>query len=83
MSQRTGKLKMRHKPLNPRDDLDRLHVSRKERGRGLASIEDNIDISVRRVKDYIKKNKESLITVTRIKTDNTKINRTSIIIKQN
>ena len=28
-----------HKALHPRDDIDRLYVSRNERGGGLASIE--------------------------------------------
>ena len=32
-----------HKALHPRDDVDRLYVSRKEGGRGLASIEDSVD----------------------------------------
>ena len=31
------------KAFNPRDVIDRLYVSRKEGGRGLASIEDSID----------------------------------------
>ncbi len=40
MDQRTRKLMTMHKALHPRDDVDRLIVSRKERGRGLASIEE-------------------------------------------
>ena len=48
MDQRTRKL---HKALHPRDDIDRLYVSRREGGRGLASIEDGIDV----VEDYIEK----------------------------
>ena len=40
MDQRTRKLMTMHKALHPRDDIDRLCVSRKEGGRGLASIED-------------------------------------------
>ena len=43
MDQRTRKLMTMHKALHPRDDIDRLYVSKKEWGRGLASIEDNID----------------------------------------
>ena len=35
-----------HKALHPRDDLDRLYVSRKEGGRGLACIEDSVDASI-------------------------------------
>ena len=34
MDQRTRKLKTMHKALHPRDDTDRLYVSRKEGGRG-------------------------------------------------
>ena len=37
------KLMTMNKVLNPRDDIDRLYVSRKEGGRGLASIEDSVD----------------------------------------
>ena len=35
-----------HKALHLRDDVDRLYVSRKERGRGFASIEDSVDASI-------------------------------------
>ena len=45
MDQRTRKPRTMHKTLHPRDDVDRLYVSRKERGRGLASIEDSVDDS--------------------------------------
>ena len=50
-----------HKALHPWDDIDRLYVSRKE-GRRLASIEDSVDTSKRRLEDDIKKSKEKLIT---------------------
>ena len=43
MDQRTIKLMTMQKALHPRDDIDRLYVSRKEGGKGLASIEDNVD----------------------------------------
>ena len=33
-----------HKALHPRDDVDRLYLSRKEGGRGIASIEDSVDV---------------------------------------
>ena len=51
MDQRIRKLMMMHKALHPRDDID--NVSRKEGGRGLTSIEDNIYTSIRRFKDSI------------------------------
>ena len=44
-----------HKVLYPRDDVDRLYVSRKEGGREHARIEDSVDISIQRLEDYIEK----------------------------
>ena len=38
-----------HKGLHPRDNIDRLYVSRKEGGRGHARIEDSIDARNRRI----------------------------------
>ena len=66
-----------HKALHPRDDVDRLYVSRKEEGRGLASIEDSVDTTalktamIQRLEDYIEKHERGLITATRNDTDNT------------
>ena len=48
-----------HKALNPKNILDRQYVTRKEGGRGLASIEDCVDASIRGLEDYIKKSKEN------------------------
>ena len=62
MDQRTRKLMTMHKALHPRDDVDRLYVSRKEGGRGLASIEDSVDASIQRLEGYIRKNDGGLIT---------------------
>ena len=61
----------RHKALHPRDDVDRLYVSRKEGGRGLFSIEDTVDASIQRLQDYIEKHERGLITTVRVDTDNT------------
>ena len=71
MDQRTRKLMTMHKALHPRDDGDRLYVSRKQGGRGLASIEDTVDASVQRLEDYIEKLERGLITTIRVNTDNT------------
>ena len=60
-----------HKALHPRDDVDRLEISRKEVGRGLASIEDPVDASIQRLEDYIEKHEWGLITTIRNDTDNT------------
>ena len=71
-----------HKALHPRDDVDRLYVSRKEGGRGLASIEDSVDASIQRLEDYIQKQDGALITAIRNDTDNTMDNRMTITRKQ-
>ena len=81
MDQRTRKLMTMHKALHPRDDVDRLYVSRKEGGRGLTSIEDSVDASIR-LEDYIEKRGGRLITATKSNTDNTMISRTTITRKQ-
>ena len=67
-----------HKALHPRDDVDRLYVSRKEGGRGFASI----DTSIQRLEDYIQKHDGGLITAIRNDTDNTMDNRMTITRKQ-
>ena len=71
MDQRTRKLMTMHKALHPRNDVDRLYVSRKEGGRELASIEDGVDSSIQRFEDYIEKYERGLITTIRNDTDNT------------
>ena len=61
-----------HKALNPRDDVERLYVSKKEGRNGLARNEDSIDASIQRLEDYIEKCGERLITASKNNTDNTK-----------
>ena len=82
MDQRTRKLMTMHKALHPWDDVDRLYVSRKEGGRGLASIEDSVGGLIRRLEDYIEKHKQGLITAIRNDTDITIDNRMTITRKQ-
>ena len=60
-----------HKALHPRDDDDRLYVSRKEGERGHASIEDSVDPLIQRLEGYIEKHERGLITAIRNDTDNT------------
>ena len=60
-----------HKALHPRDDVDRLYVSRKEGKSGLASIEDTVDASIQWLKEYIEKHERGLITAIRNDIDNT------------
>ena len=82
MNQRTRKLMTMHKALHPRDDVDRLFVSRKEGGRGLASIEDSFDASIQRLEDDIGIYEGELITAIRNDNDNTVDNKVTITRKQ-
>ena len=71
-----------HKALHYRDDVDRLYVFRKERGRGHTSIEDSVDASIQQHEDYIEKHERGLITTIRIDTDNTITDRMTTTRKQ-
>ena len=82
MGQKTRKLITMHKPLHPSDDVDRLYVPRKERGRGLASIEESVEASIQWLEDYIEKHGGRLITAPWNNTDLTRISRTEITRKQ-
>ena len=82
MDQRTRKLMTMNKALHPRDDVDRLYVSRKEGGRGLTSIEDSVDTSIHRLENYTQKHEGGLITATRHETENTMNNTMTITRKQ-
>ena len=82
MDQRTRKLMTMHFALHFIDDADRLYVSRKEGGRGLAIIENSVDSSIQRLEDYIGKHEGGLITTIKNDTDNTRGNRMTIIKKQ-
>ena len=64
-----------YEALHARDDVDRLYLSRKEGGRGFASIKDSIDASIQRLEDYIEKRGGRLIKAIRNNTDNTSISR--------
>ena len=70
MDQRTRKLMTMHKALHTIADADRLYVSRKVEGRGLACIEDSVDASIQRLEDYTEKHERGLITTIRADTDN-------------
>ena len=71
-----------HKALHPRDNVNRLYVSRKEEGRCLASIEDSIDALIQWLEDYIEKHWGRLITDTRNNTEKMRINKLKITGKQ-
>ena len=78
MDLRTRRIMTMHKALHPRDDVDRLYVSRKEGGRGLASIEDSTDVSIQWLENYIEKHERGLFTAIRNNTDDRIDNRMTI-----
>ena len=47
-----------HKALHSRNDIDRLYVLRKDGGKGLASVEDCVNVSIQEHRYYIKKWKD-------------------------
>ena len=79
--QRTRKLTTMHKALHPRDEVDRIYLSRKER-RGLASIEDSVNASILQLEDYIEKREGGLIVAIRNESNHTMDNRITITIKE-
>ena len=81
MAQGTRKIMTMHKALHPRNDVDRLHVSRTAGGRRLASIEDSVDAPIQR-HEYIKKREGIPIIATRNNTEDTRISRTEKNRKQ-
>ena len=66
------------KALHPRDDVDRLYVSRKEGRRGLSSTEDSVDASLQQLEDSVQKHDGGLITAIRNDNNNTMENRMTI-----
>ena len=54
MDQRRRKLMTMQKVLHPRDDPDRRYVLRKG-GRGLASIQDNVNVLIQRLEKSARK----------------------------
>ena len=70
------------KAVYPRDDVDGVYVSRKDGGRGLASIEDSVDTSIQRLEDYIEKHEKRMITSIWNNANKTLDNRMTITRKQ-
>ena len=51
--------------LQPKSDVDRLYIPRKEEGRGLISIEDCVELAIRGLEVYVHGSEERLIQATR------------------
>ena len=70
------------KALHPKDNVDRLYVSRKKGGRRLTGIEDSLDASIKRLEDDIEKRGGRTILATSNNTNVTRTNGPTIIRKQ-
>ena len=64
--------------MHHRDDVKILYVSIKEGGRGLANIENSVDLLIQEQNDCIKKRRGRLIKATGNNTGRTDINRIKI-----
>ena len=51
-----------HKAFHPRDDVDRIYVGRNDGGRKLIFIEECVDNVVLRLRGYVEKSKENLLS---------------------
>ena len=51
--------------LQPKSDVDRLYIPRKEGARGLISIEDCVELAIRGLEVYVHRNEERLIQTAR------------------
>ena len=62
---RTRKLMTIHRALNPKIDLARIYLSRKEGGRGLISVEDTVKLAILGLKRYVLTSEEGLLIAAR------------------
>ena len=61
IDKKTRKLFTIYGVLNPKSDVDRLYIPRKDGGRGLIAIEDCEELAVRGLKVYVHGSEESLL----------------------
>ena len=54
-----------YEALHPKSDVDRLYIPRKEGGRGLISVEDCVELAIRRLEVYVHGSEERLIQAAR------------------
>ena len=62
---KTRKLFTIYGALYPESDVDRLHISRKEGGKGLISIEDCVELAIKGLEVYVHESEERLIQAAR------------------
>ena len=65
MDRRTRNLMTVHQALNPKSDLARIYLSRKEGGRGLISVEDTVKLDILGLERYVLTSEEGLLIAAR------------------
>ena len=58
---KTRKLFIIYGGLHPKSDVDRLHIPRKDGGRGLIAIEDCVELVIRGLEVYVRGSEERLL----------------------
>ena len=66
LDRKTRKLLTMHGGLHPKSNVDRLHIPRKEGGRGLLNVEDVINLAVIGLERYVSSSAERLLTAARV-----------------
>ena len=66
---KTRKLFTIYGALDPKSDVERLYIPRKEGGRGLISIEDCVELAITSLEEYLHGSEEKLIQAARDKID--------------
>ena len=65
IDRKTRKLFTLYGASHPKSDVDRLYIRRKEGGRGLISIEDFVELTIRGLEVYVHESEERLMQVAR------------------
>ena len=61
MDWRTRKLMTMHRALNPKSDITRIYLSRKDGQRGLTSVEDTVKLALPGLERYLLTSEEGLL----------------------
>ena len=65
MDRKTRKLMTMHRALNPKSDVARIYLSRKEGVRGLISVEDTVQLAILGLERYVLTSEERLLIAAR------------------
>ena len=65
MDRRTRKLITMHRALNPKSDVARIYLSRKEGGRALISVEETVKLAILGLERYALTSEEGLLIAAR------------------